>query len=269
MRSLKSAFSSLRFSVASATAESKALMPFSNAAISSVSWAMDSSAAAMAASRSDTFRSSSFFLSSLVSSVVTQYSFFVSSSACSVFSDTIISSMSLMTFSKPTFLPWSAKKMVSKRARSETPAKRKPSFNSATARALVLLALTCVCRKLLAPGLGNVALKSSRASSSFKTLIVSAKATNSSARSLQRASHSVFFFSQPSSKFAMNFWSAARASCVSSRSFAFSARAMPSSATRAVFFSMAWLASSFSFVFAAMSSSKTLIADSSVSVAAL
>merc|ERR1719321_860946 len=66
---------------------------------------MPSLSAAMAVSRSAIVFSSSFFLSSAVSNCVAQYSFFSSSSTCSFFRVSTISSIILITFSKPIFLP--------------------------------------------------------------------------------------------------------------------------------------------------------------------
>eukprot|EP00418_Pyrodinium_bahamense_P070376 CAMPEP_0179098226 /NCGR_PEP_ID=MMETSP0796-20121207/45255_1 /TAXON_ID=73915 /ORGANISM="Pyrodinium bahamense, Strain pbaha01" /LENGTH=73 /DNA_ID=CAMNT_0020795999 /DNA_START=37 /DNA_END=255 /DNA_ORIENTATION=- len=66
---------------------------------------------------------------------------------------------------------------------------------------------------------GNVFLKTSRASSSFKTLIVSAKAFNSSARVRLTSSHSSVFVEQLVSSSALNLVSAASDSWVSVKSF--------------------------------------------------
>merc|ERR1719223_1134303 len=86
--------------------------------------------------------------------------------------------------------------------------------------------LSVVCIRLALP-LGSVFLKRSRASSSFKTLMVSARATNASARIFDLSSHSLVFVAHPFSNSAKNFLSAARAFAVSSTSSFMSTISMP------------------------------------------
>merc|ERR1719362_2750995 len=126
--------------------------------------------------------------------------------------------------------------------------------------------LTLVCIKL-ALALGKVFLNRSKASSSFRTLIVSAKATNSSARVFDRSSHSAVFVAQLFSKFAMNSLSAIKAASVSVMSSFISTISMPSSPMRFNFFSISAVKASTSAFFAAIKSSYVLIASSSVFVA--
>mmetsp|Transcript_12387 Transcript_12387/g.24975 ORF Transcript_12387/g.24975 Transcript_12387/m.24975 type:complete len:230 (-) Transcript_12387:25-714(-) len=227
---------------------------------------MDSCAEAIAASRSETLRSNSFFLSSLVSRVFSQYSFFESSSACSCFKVATMPSIMARTFSKPIFLPRRARKMASSFGRLDGNSVFKLAARAARALARKLAAPTWTCMKL-ALALGNVALKSSRASSSLSTLIVSAKATSSSARNLLRSSHSFAFLSQSSFKLDENCLSASSASLVSPKSFFICAMDTPSSATFASFASIAWLAKFFCFLIASINCACADIASSSVLVA--
>mmetsp|Transcript_12389 Transcript_12389/g.24981 ORF Transcript_12389/g.24981 Transcript_12389/m.24981 type:complete len:301 (-) Transcript_12389:394-1296(-) len=243
-------------------------MPAVKATISSVKIAMDSFAEAIAASKSETLRSNSFFLSSLVSRVFSQYSFFESSSACSCFKVATMPSIMARTFSKPIFLPRRARKMASSFGRLDGNSVFKLAARAARALARKLAAPTWTCMKL-ALALGNVALKSSRASSSLSTLIVSAKATSSSARNLLRSSHSFAFLSQSSFKLDENCLSASSASLVSPKSFFICAMDTPSSPILAVLVSMASDRKAFSFFLAAMSSSNERMAASSASDASL
>mmetsp|Transcript_11676 Transcript_11676/g.22616 ORF Transcript_11676/g.22616 Transcript_11676/m.22616 type:complete len:231 (-) Transcript_11676:856-1548(-) len=213
--SLKSSFSSFLCSVASITFLSSSFMEAFKTSISSANLVMLSCALSIAISKSDTARSSPFFLSSAASSSFPQYSFFASSSSCSIFSVIIMSSIILMTLSNPTFFPSSAKAM--KPMRSWPGLVFMNFFNTVRACRLRPETLSFSCIKLDA--LGSVFLKSSKASSSFKTLIVSARAASSSARVFTTTSHSFFLVSQFSSRFAKNCLSAARDSSVSPKSF--------------------------------------------------
>merc|ERR1719375_135760 len=83
------------------------------------------------------------------------------------------------------------------------------------ARARTESRVTLICTKLL----GNVFLNNSRASSSFRILMVSARATSSSDRILQISAHSFLFVAQFLSRSARNFLSSISPSCESVRSF--------------------------------------------------
>merc|ERR1712008_251873 len=151
---------------------------------------MASLAFSIAVSRSEIECSNPFFLSSAKSNSFPQYSFFESSSACSTLSVATISSIILMTFSNPIFFPCNARDNNSNCAFLGLFCMTCSSSVNALARKF--RADTSICMKLEA--LGKVFLKSSSASSSFSTLMVSAKAANSSARVLTITSHSFFFF---------------------------------------------------------------------------
>mmetsp|Transcript_90746 Transcript_90746/g.235346 ORF Transcript_90746/g.235346 Transcript_90746/m.235346 type:complete len:211 (+) Transcript_90746:808-1440(+) len=203
MSSLWSAFSAFRCSVASATDLSNALIPASRSAISWAKVSMAPSISSMADSESETDCDNAFFLSSDWSNCAPQYSFFASSPCCSFFKFATIWSIILITLSKPTFLPRSANAM---RSSPGLPGIRvaiaRISFNADSLRAFLA---ACTCTKLLALALGNVFLKRSSASSSLRTLIVSAKATSSSALFFLTSSHSCVFVAQPSSNSFLNF----------------------------------------------------------------
>mmetsp|Transcript_102391 Transcript_102391/g.320147 ORF Transcript_102391/g.320147 Transcript_102391/m.320147 type:complete len:259 (-) Transcript_102391:252-1028(-) len=258
MSSWNSVCSSLRCSVASATDLSSSAMPASSAAISEVSVVRPSFAASMAVSSSDTARSRAFFLSSLVSSCLAQYSFLCSSSACSFFSASTMPSIILITLSKPpllmAFLPLSASTMKSRLARSRGRAAPSALRSEPRARERSADMLEATWTKL-ALVLGSVFLKSSRASSSFRTLMVSARATNSSARVFDRSSHSAVFVSQLPFSSARNFVSSAREACVSERSDFMFTICTPSSPICVVLLSMDAVSAAVSFVLAAISSS--------------
>mmetsp|Transcript_125118 Transcript_125118/g.339802 ORF Transcript_125118/g.339802 Transcript_125118/m.339802 type:complete len:413 (-) Transcript_125118:256-1494(-) len=250
--------------VASLTDASSALMLFSVSAISSASAAMFSSALAIAVSVSAATCSSSFFLSSVESNVATQYSFLSASSSPSFFSEATMSSIMPMIFSKPTFFPRRASTRKSRRARrGPVPWAR---CRRLTARARRSAPRTRTCRRL-ALGAGSVFLNNSRASSSLRSLMTSARARSSSERVLLRSSHSPVFVEQPFSSSARNCWSSARDSCVSARSFCISTMATPSSPIRRVLVSTDSVQALISFVLAFTSSSKVAMAFSSVSVA--
>mmetsp|Transcript_67736 Transcript_67736/g.191972 ORF Transcript_67736/g.191972 Transcript_67736/m.191972 type:complete len:240 (-) Transcript_67736:841-1560(-) len=221
MRSLNSAFSALRCSVASATDLSNALMPASSVAISSERVAIPSSAAAIEWSSFATVRSRAFFLSSEMSSCLPQYSFLLSSSCCSLFRLATMSSIIFMTLSKPpllrAFFPDSASARRSSCARSRRPKAPCALRMAARARERIANLLVRTCTKL-ALALGSVFLKSSSASSSLSSLIVSARATSSSERVFDRSSHSADFVAQPLLSSARKFLSSSRDSSVSVRS---------------------------------------------------
>merc|ERR1719510_2827627 len=104
-----------------------------------------------------------------------------------------------------------------------------PFRSSCMAFDRIVSKLTLVCTKLAALALGKVFLKRSKASSSLRTLIVSANATNSSARVLDLSSHSAVFVAQLFSRFAKNSLSAISAASVSVKSSFISTISMPSS----------------------------------------
>mmetsp|Transcript_11794 Transcript_11794/g.35290 ORF Transcript_11794/g.35290 Transcript_11794/m.35290 type:complete len:254 (-) Transcript_11794:780-1541(-) len=253
MSSLYSSFSFFRCSVASATDLSSSTMPAFSAAISSVSVAMSSFAFSMLVSLSEIARDRDFFLSSARSNCSRQYSFLWSSLACSAFRVAIISSTMAMTFSKPIFLPRRANAMRSRWTR-RGPLVLRAFSNSARARARTVAAVVRTSTKLAA-ALGRVFLKSSRASSSLRSLMVSANARSSSPRVFSLISHSFFFFAQLSSRLARNSLSAISASSVSPRSPCICTTETPSSPTRSIFVSMAAESTLISFFFAAISSS--------------
>merc|ERR1719243_225606 len=103
---------------------------------------MPSLPSAMAVSRSLMDRSRDFFLSSAASNSFAQYSFLASSSACSVFRVTTISSIILITVSKPIFFPWIANAMKSICGLLECAPR-----SSSRARALIALDVTCTCTR--------------------------------------------------------------------------------------------------------------------------
>mmetsp|Transcript_52934 Transcript_52934/g.97708 ORF Transcript_52934/g.97708 Transcript_52934/m.97708 type:complete len:253 (-) Transcript_52934:772-1530(-) len=252
MSSMNSACSSWRTSVASATDLSRLSMPATRALISPAMVAIDSSKSAIVVSRPLIERSRPFFLSSDKSNWASQYSFLWSSSSCSAPRSLIMSSIILTTFSKVAFLPWSARAMKSNSGRA-FPAWCLAFAISAKARFFCEAVFTFSCTKELAPG--SVFLKSSSASSSERTLIVSANATCSSARIFMFASFSSVLVAQFVSKSFRNFVSSIRAFCVSLKSSFICTISTPSSPTRTVLVSIALVSASTSFVLAAMSSS--------------
>mmetsp|Transcript_90922 Transcript_90922/g.283275 ORF Transcript_90922/g.283275 Transcript_90922/m.283275 type:complete len:386 (-) Transcript_90922:4-1161(-) len=224
---------------------------------------MPSVALAIAVSASAKERSRAFFLSSDRSNCAPQYSFFLSSSDCSVFRVATMPSIIATTFSNPIFLPWRASRIRSRRARSGLAGRPSRSATMARRRSEVL---PWTCKKL-ALGLGSVFLNNSSASSSFSTLMVSAKATSSSDLVLTRWSHSSVFVVQLFSRFAANSLSAMSASSVSPRSFFICATETPSSPIFPREDSILAVRTLISFAFEATSSSCVLMADSSVAVA--
>mmetsp|Transcript_72895 Transcript_72895/g.193624 ORF Transcript_72895/g.193624 Transcript_72895/m.193624 type:complete len:228 (-) Transcript_72895:765-1448(-) len=190
-------------------------MPFSKAATSSVRVSMVPLASSMAFSKSEAAKSSCFLLSSFLSISASQYAFFWSSLDCSLPSKATMSSIMASTLSKPTVLPRRASARKSKRGSWSPPPSCVLALRACNARCLTSLPLALVCNS---EGLGNVFLKSSKASSSFRILIVSARANNSSVRVFCTASHSSFFFAQLLSRSAKNFLSSPRDLVVSSKS---------------------------------------------------
>mmetsp|Transcript_25340 Transcript_25340/g.80542 ORF Transcript_25340/g.80542 Transcript_25340/m.80542 type:complete len:228 (+) Transcript_25340:828-1511(+) len=190
-------------------------MPFSSAATSSVRVAMAPFASSMALPRSEAARSSSFFLSSFLSSSSSQYAFFWSSPTCSFPSRATMPSIMARTFSKLTFFPRRASARKSRRGSARLLWPRLLAARARSACRLTSLPLALVCSR---EGLGSVFLKSSRASSSLRILMVSARATSSSARVFCTTSHSALFFSQFLSRSARNCLSSASDLVVSSRS---------------------------------------------------
>mmetsp|Transcript_21020 Transcript_21020/g.68075 ORF Transcript_21020/g.68075 Transcript_21020/m.68075 type:complete len:201 (-) Transcript_21020:315-917(-) len=130
-------------------------------------------------------------------------------------------------------------------------------------------AVTRSCTKLV-PVLGNAFLKRSKASSSLRTLMVSAKATSSSARVLDRISHSCVLVPQLLSSSFRNFLSSEYVAEVSERSSFNCTMATPSSPICVVFASTVAVKAWTSFVFAAikasyeaMDASSTLVSSAS------
>mmetsp|Transcript_95725 Transcript_95725/g.189757 ORF Transcript_95725/g.189757 Transcript_95725/m.189757 type:complete len:435 (-) Transcript_95725:252-1556(-) len=263
MSSLNATFSALRFSVASATDLSKALIPSTRAAISSVKVSIIPLVSSRAAPRSSTLRSKDFCLSSVASNSDSQYTFFSSSAFCSSARIATISSIIPITLSNvPPDLPCNARAMKSRRG-SGILLFALAACKTAIARRFRFWALSLVCRK---EALGSVFLNKSRASSSLRILMVSAIASNSSARVLVLSAHSASFVEQPFASSAKNFLSSARAFAVSSISSFISVISRPTCATRSNFDSMAAVFASSSLVLASIKSANVLIASSSVAV---
>mmetsp|Transcript_52877 Transcript_52877/g.112887 ORF Transcript_52877/g.112887 Transcript_52877/m.112887 type:complete len:264 (+) Transcript_52877:834-1625(+) len=237
-------------------------MPTSRALMSSFRASIELANSPMTVSISLIDNSKAFCLSSASSNLVLQNSFLLSSSLCSFFKFTTISSTMAMTFSKPTFLPLKAKESKSNSGLLDFLAALRTTFR---ARLRVALEETCTCKKLSSSGAGKAFLKISRASSSFKTLMVSARATVSSARAFLTSSHSASLVLQPSASSAWNFWSSARVSLVFSRSSPVSATSTPMVPMRSMRSSICCCKDESSFCLAATRDSKLAMAsDSSV-----
>mmetsp|Transcript_171742 Transcript_171742/g.550470 ORF Transcript_171742/g.550470 Transcript_171742/m.550470 type:complete len:220 (+) Transcript_171742:1-660(+) len=219
---------------------------------------MPSLASSMPVSVSLMVRSRPFFLSSPASSWSAQYDFLCSSSNCSCFIMAIISSISLTTLSKPpwerAFLPVRVNAIRSRVGRCACSTRCLKSRIIESARAFWEEALTRSCSKLEAV-LGSVFLNRSKASSSFKTVMVSAKATSSSARVFWRNSHSCVLVLHDDSSSALSFWFSMRAASVSDKSFFISTMDTPSSPICAVFSSMVFDSAAISFFLATISAS--------------
>mmetsp|Transcript_76668 Transcript_76668/g.119801 ORF Transcript_76668/g.119801 Transcript_76668/m.119801 type:complete len:297 (+) Transcript_76668:57-947(+) len=260
--STASACSSFLCSVASATCLSRALMPSSSASISEASVAIPSFVSAIDLDKSDTANSNSFALSSVASIVVSQYSFFSSSEICSFLRSATISSIIVNTFSKLTFLPLSASAM---RFTRKSPFSPRPACCKATnARFFTDCPFAANCNRA---GVGSVFLNNSSASSSLSSLIVSAIASNSSARTLVLTAHSSSLVLQFFSKSFRKASSSIRLLVVSSRSSFWVTSCTPSSPMRVILLSIDFVKELISLVFAAINSSKSLIADVSSAVA--
>mmetsp|Transcript_3459 Transcript_3459/g.9200 ORF Transcript_3459/g.9200 Transcript_3459/m.9200 type:complete len:212 (+) Transcript_3459:737-1372(+) len=207
-------------------------MPAVRALISSAKVAILPSRSEMAVSETDTARSSSFFLSSVSSSEEVQYVCLLSSSLCSALSVATMSSIILTTFSKPAVLPWRAISMKSSSGCASVELLLAPrTKDSALPRTV---ASPCPSCTKLALELGSVFLNSSRASSLFNILIVSARATSSVARVAFTSSHSLLFVSHVLPSSARNTVSSPSCSLVASRSLAWEVTSTPSSPTRMV-----------------------------------
>mmetsp|Transcript_88331 Transcript_88331/g.253032 ORF Transcript_88331/g.253032 Transcript_88331/m.253032 type:complete len:226 (+) Transcript_88331:782-1459(+) len=210
--SLYSEFSALRTSVDSATDLSRALMLAVKDLISSPSWASPPVASSLAFSKLSYSRSNTLCSSSDLSIAVWQYSFFESSSCCSLPSKAVMSSIILRTFSKLPDRPANAIMIMFKRVSSFLPCL---AFKASIALRFKIRPLTWVCSSA---GLGKVFLNNSRASSSLRILIVSARATSSSPLVLDLSSHSAFFVVHEVDMSARNFRSSSKAAVLSSRS---------------------------------------------------
>mmetsp|Transcript_34164 Transcript_34164/g.87583 ORF Transcript_34164/g.87583 Transcript_34164/m.87583 type:complete len:200 (-) Transcript_34164:199-798(-) len=173
-----------------------------------------------------------------------------------------MSSIILMTLEKSTLRPMSA----SSRKRTSTwlsNTRLRPALRmSMRAFCLLCSAPVRVCSRL---ALESVFLNRSRASSSFRILMVSWIATNSSLRVLTRSSNSAALPSQSFSSSPRNFLSSMRDASVSVRSSFMCTISILSSPTRAVFFSMEAPSESISLLFAARRSLKSVTASASSS----
>mmetsp|Transcript_13332 Transcript_13332/g.34331 ORF Transcript_13332/g.34331 Transcript_13332/m.34331 type:complete len:293 (-) Transcript_13332:1760-2638(-) len=259
-----SSFSFLRFSVASATDLSRALMASSSASIPSVSVAIMPLASSMSFARSEILWSRLLPLSSVLSSSASQYAFLASSSVCSLPRSATMSSIILRTLSKLTFLPLSASAM-----RSSwwflPPAARLAALMAFNACFFTSLEATLVWIK---DGLGSVFLNRSNESSSLRILTVSAMASSSSARVFLTKPYSSSLVLQLASRSAINFWSPRSVIWVSSRSSFSVTISTPVLPRRTVFSSMALELAPISLVFAAAMASMSATLCFSASVAA-
>mmetsp|Transcript_64485 Transcript_64485/g.199954 ORF Transcript_64485/g.199954 Transcript_64485/m.199954 type:complete len:235 (+) Transcript_64485:901-1605(+) len=197
--------------------------------------------------------------SSVLSSLDSQYAFFSSSSVCSFASKASMSSIMPRIFSKLTFCPWRANASRSRRA-SFVALLLRTAPKACKAFLLRCLSVSTVCNR---EALGKVFLKSSKASSSFSILMVSANATSSSARVFFTASHSFSLVVQLFSRFARKPWSSARDLEVSSKSSFNVAISTPNSAMRWVLSSIAFKLAAISFSFAADNAANAALAASS------
>mmetsp|Transcript_98088 Transcript_98088/g.259057 ORF Transcript_98088/g.259057 Transcript_98088/m.259057 type:complete len:235 (+) Transcript_98088:680-1384(+) len=234
------------------------MMPASKAAISSVSVLIPSLASAMEASSSAILRSKAFFESSVWSNSSSQYSFLLWSSNCSFLRISTISLHITMTLSKApwvsAFFPLKARAIMSRAGLNFLSAFLCIERIMPKASARWDKAVTRSCTKLV-PVLGNAFLKRSKASSSLRTLMVSAKATSSSARVFWRNSHSCVLVLHDDSSSALSFWFSMRAASVSDKSFFISTMDTPSSPICAVFSSMVFDSAAISFFLATISAS--------------
>mmetsp|Transcript_130435 Transcript_130435/g.254156 ORF Transcript_130435/g.254156 Transcript_130435/m.254156 type:complete len:363 (+) Transcript_130435:819-1907(+) len=247
------------------------MMPASNAAISSPSAAKASLAFEISLSSSLEVRSKDFFLLFVRLNCDVQYSFFSSSACCSFFNSLIIPSQMPTTLSKTPrvidLLPDSAKIKKFHFGWWWRPAFFRALRTRLKARDCIDRVLSTICMKLLAPALGNVFLKRSKASSSLINLMVSAKATSSLALRFDRSRNSTVLVWQFFSKLAKNASSAASALVVSSKSSFIPTNSTPSSPIRFVFSSMEEVRASTSSFLAALICSYDLIAAFSLPIA--
>mmetsp|Transcript_87356 Transcript_87356/g.231203 ORF Transcript_87356/g.231203 Transcript_87356/m.231203 type:complete len:259 (-) Transcript_87356:656-1432(-) len=210
-----------------------------------------------------------FFLSSESSNWSSQYSFLCSSSSCSCFSIATMSSIIATTFAKDTWRPERDSMM---RSNFVWPcwSERRADRTDANASLRMVAEVTSTCIRPT-PGAGNVFLKSSRASSSFNILMVSASARSSAARVFLRSSHSAAFVSHPFSSSVRKVLSSARLSDVSPMSSLICTMATPRSPIFVVLASIASVREFTSAVLAFMSSPyvKTAFSSADVIVARL
>mmetsp|Transcript_51375 Transcript_51375/g.116742 ORF Transcript_51375/g.116742 Transcript_51375/m.116742 type:complete len:228 (-) Transcript_51375:832-1515(-) len=178
-------------SVAWATVESRSLMPAFKEEISSFKFLISSASESSLVSKVLILFASSLFSSSVLSISASQKAFFWSSSSCSFFREATILSTSSITFSKPPFLPCRAIRITS------TLTERGSFRNCSLIFPRASLSLVRTCNRL---GEGRVFLKSSKASSEFSSLMVSAIATSSWARVPLASSCSFAFVLQSSAK---------------------------------------------------------------------
>mmetsp|Transcript_50329 Transcript_50329/g.109355 ORF Transcript_50329/g.109355 Transcript_50329/m.109355 type:complete len:214 (-) Transcript_50329:376-1017(-) len=166
-----------------------------------------------------------------------------------------MSSIIFSTLSKLTFLPLRAREMRSRRV----------SWCLEAERARRAIFFTCWDVTLVwsREAEGSVFLKTSRASSSLRILIVSERATSSSPRVVFTTAYSSSLVLQSDARFARNFWSSMRDASVSVRSSFMCTISTLSSPERAVFFSMDWPRELISLDLAAESSSKSFTASAS------
>mmetsp|Transcript_59862 Transcript_59862/g.151623 ORF Transcript_59862/g.151623 Transcript_59862/m.151623 type:complete len:266 (-) Transcript_59862:742-1539(-) len=249
---LYSAFSALRCLVASLTDSSSALMPAFKFLISSMMVLTASCISALEVSRFLAFRCKSFFLSSATSNSLIQYACLASSSFCSISKVTTNLSMRRRTCSMPTFRPRNAKETKSMWTPWPRGSFARASCREPRASSRTEAADCCNCKKLAAE-LGNVFLNKSRASSSLRTLIVSAKATISWARIFLPSSWMALFFSQFFCKSTKKALSSTTDFDESLKSFFIVASCTPMSPTLLSFSSMDLVIAITSFLFASMS----------------
>mmetsp|Transcript_111762 Transcript_111762/g.203129 ORF Transcript_111762/g.203129 Transcript_111762/m.203129 type:complete len:266 (+) Transcript_111762:585-1382(+) len=238
----------LRCAVASATLSSRDLMPASSAAISSTRLAFFSSISSIAFWRPEAVSSKDAALSEASSRLALQSATFVSSAVCSSLRRATMSSIIFKTLPKSAFLPCKAREMRSRR----WSCLRLWLFNTACACRKSSFVDTCSCNK---EGLGNVFLNNSSASSSFKSLMVSASAIDSSPKTFFCSAYLAALVLQVASSSAKKAWSFSRDASVSSRSSCKFTISTPTSANREDFVSICLVSAATSFFLAAISSS--------------
>mmetsp|Transcript_2051 Transcript_2051/g.6109 ORF Transcript_2051/g.6109 Transcript_2051/m.6109 type:complete len:252 (-) Transcript_2051:535-1290(-) len=251
MSCVYSSFSSFRCTVASAAALSSSAIPACRDLSSSASCAIAPLRSSIEVSRSPASLAKSLTLSSAASICLSQYSFLDSSSTCSWARRASMSSTILMTLEKSTLRPPSmnSTKRTFKRPPGCSPWR---PWSAESARCRACSAPCANCTKL---ALGSVFLKSSRASSSLRIVMVSEMASSSSERICALISHSSFFVWQFCCRSAWKRWSSSRASSVSVRSSFICTSCTARLPARRILSSMDLLKASTSFFLAAMSSS--------------